>query len=322
MLLIVSNSQDFTANFLQEKISESGLPFARFDTDTFPKSISISSRINGMALENNLVLPSGKKISIEDVSAIWWRRPERIGEKTLGGFKDERIKKFTRYQLESSFDELTAILDRRVLWVNHPEQNRHANSKLVQLRLAVQLGFKIPDTVFSNNPQEVKSFFDCHGGQVVHKAIRRPAFLFGNKMVGFYTSRVNADDISEEESIRVAPVLLQEIVEKKLELRITVVGQRVVTASIASQSSPKGALDWRRIPTEAEQWKPFDLDPATERKCRELTHALNLNFGAIDLALTPKDEIVFFEINPNGQWAWLEIGSGIMISKFFTELFS
>ena len=37
---------------------------------------------------------------------------------------------------------------------------------------------------------------------------------------------------------------------------------------------------------------------------------LNIKFGAIDIIKTPKDEYVFLEINPNGQWAWIEMQTG------------
>lgn len=321
MLLIVSNSNDYTADFLQEKISALGLPFIRFNTDTFPSSISLLLQDSNGVSENSIVLESGQIVPLDNISAVWWRRPERIGAQTLGNIKDERVKKFTRYQLESAFDELTATLNKTAVWMNRPDRNQHANSKMVQLRSANQLSFKTPNTVFSNDPKVVKDFFDGHDGKIVYKTIKRPAFIFGDKMVGFYTSQITANEIRKTESIKIAPVFLQEAIEKKLELRVTVVGHHVLAASIDSQASKEGVLDWRRINTEVGQWKPFHLDSVTEKKCLELTRGFGLNFGAIDLAVTPQDEIVFFEINPNGQWAWLEIGSEIPISKFFIELF-
>ena len=33
---------------------------------------------------------------------------------------------------------------------------------------------------------------------------------------------------------------------------------------------------------------------------------LELNFAAIDLIETPDGEHVFLEVNPNGQWLWLD----------------
>jgi D-alanine-D-alanine ligase-like ATP-grasp enzyme len=33
---------------------------------------------------------------------------------------------------------------------------------------------------------------------------------------------------------------------------------------------------------------------------------LNLEYGALDFVLTPDGRFVFLEINPNGQWLWLD----------------
>ncbi|MEJ2669125.1 MAG: MvdD family ATP-grasp ribosomal peptide maturase, partial [Gammaproteobacteria bacterium] len=41
---------------------------------------------------------------------------------------------------------------------------------------------------------------------------------------------------------------------------------------------------------------------------------LGLNFGCIDMILTPDDEFVFLEVNPNGQWLWVEHSLGCNIS--------
>ncbi len=321
MLLIVSNSNDFTADFLEKKIRDQGLPVFRFNTDTFPTSNSVLLKSSNKNSEDYLVGAGGEKVSLQDITCVWWRRPERIGEMVLDKIKDERVKKFTRYQMESGFEELTAVLSGSLNWVNHPDKNKLANSKLVQLRIASRLGFRTPNTLFSNDPCEVRNFFQKNNGKIVYKSIKRPAFIFGDQMVGFYTSTVSENDVCQAESVKMAPVFLQETIEKRLELRVTVVGQRVVAASIDSQANKEGVIDWRRLSTEVGQWNSFELDSDTSQKCLKLTESLGLKFGAIDLAITQQDEIVFFEINPNGQWAWLEIGSEIPLSKFFIELF-
>jgi glutathione synthase/RimK-type ligase-like ATP-grasp enzyme len=44
-------------------------------------------------------------------------------------------------------------------------------------------------------------------------------------------------------------------------------------------------------------------------------HKLGLNFGAVDMILTPDGRYVFLEINPNGQWGWVEDLTGMPISE-------
>ena len=54
--------------------------------------------------------------------------------------------------------------------------------------------------------------------------------------------------------------------------------------------------------------------------CVALLRALNLAFGAIDMILTPAGEYVFLEINPNGQWAWIQQCTGAEMSGCLIDL--
>jgi hypothetical protein len=49
------------------------------------------------------------------------------------------------------------------------------------------------------------------------------------------------------------------------------------------------------------------------------TAACNLRFSAIDLVLDPSGDYWFLELNPNGQWAWIEARTGLPISEAITN---
>ena len=49
-------------------------------------------------------------------------------------------------------------------------------------------------------------------------------------------------------------------------------------------------------------------------KCVQLVKELNLSFGAIDIIKNIKGEYFFLEINPNGQWVWIENETKLKIS--------
>ena len=53
--------------------------------------------------------------------------------------------------------------------------------------------------------------------------------------------------------------------------------------------------------------------------CQRLMKALNLRFGAVDLVLAPNGQYYFLEINPNGQWLWLEDKLGFPITNKIME---
>jgi glutathione synthase/RimK-type ligase-like ATP-grasp enzyme len=121
-------------------------------------------------------------------------------------------------------------------------------------------------------------------------------------------------------AVRHAPVVVQEYVPKQVELRITVVGDRVFAAEIDSQASPMARHDWRAGDprTMAHRRHPLPLKEA--ERCLRLTRALDLCFGAIDMVLTPGGEYVFLEINPNGQWGWIQDLTGMPIAEVLAEI--
>jgi glutathione synthase/RimK-type ligase-like ATP-grasp enzyme len=122
--------------------------------------------------------------------------------------------------------------------------------------------------------------------------------------------------------VGVCPTLFQQYIAKATELRITVVGNSVFAAEMYTQIDPRTTIDWRRGSPVAVPHRPVTLPPAVERCCLELVHRLGLTFGAIDMVRTPDGEFVFLEINPNGQWAWIEGLTGLQIAKKIAEVLS
>ena len=47
-----------------------------------------------------------------------------------------------------------------------------------------------------------------------------------------------------------------------------------------------------------------------------------LRFGAIDMVVSAAGDWYFLEINPNGQWAWLDMTAGTNIAASFLQAFS
>jgi len=45
-----------------------------------------------------------------------------------------------------------------------------------------------------------------------------------------------------------------------------------------------------------------------------MVETYGLNYDAFDFAITPDGRIIFFELNPNGQWAWQEIYLGLRMT--------
>lgn len=103
-------------------------------------------------------------------------------------------------------------------------------------------------------------------------------------------------------------------------LVVTKPGDKVFPCAISSQNSQQTIEDWRRYDLPNTPHKPYALPMDLEQKCIALVKTLGLIFGCIDMIITPNNEYVFLEINPNGQWLWIEQLTGLPIAKALAEL--
>ena len=148
-------------------------------------------------------------------------------------------------------------------------------------------------------------FYEGSKKDVIYKPLRKGRLIRDEKQSFIFTNIVKNGTPADFENVQYAPCLFQKYIHKKMELRVTVIGERVFTVSIDSQKVPGAIHDWRRAQDNL-IYKIFKLPGELECKCKELVKKLGLEFGAIDLIVTPNDEFVFVEINPNGQWAWIQ----------------
>ncbi len=225
---------------------------------------------------------------------------------------------FAEQEAKSTIMGLWEILD--CVWVNHPERNRVAELKIKQLMVANEVGLEIPKTIITNDPEEAEIFFRKTKSEgVIIKRLGGGIVLDGNQGSAIYTSLVSEADINDIGRVRYTPTLFQEYIQKDVELRITVVGNKVFPIEIHSQKSERAKFDWRRDTLNLlhrEHLLPEDV----KQKIINFVHKLGLNFGAIDMILTPNGRYVFLEINPNGQWGWIEDLTGLPISDSIINL--
>jgi glutathione synthase/RimK-type ligase-like ATP-grasp enzyme len=107
--------------------------------------------------------------------------------------------------------------------------------------------------------------------------------------------------------VRSAPCQFQEYVEKKHELRVTIIGDRIFAAEIDSQAQERTRFDWRHYDVPM-RLRAGQLPSDVAERCFAFVRSYGLNFGAIDLIHTPDGRYVFLENNPNGQWLFVEDG--------------
>ena len=106
-----------------------------------------------------------------------------------------------------------------------------------------------------------------------------------------------------------------------MELRVTVVGRRAFAASIDSNALERSQTDWRREGVALiDRWQPYALPADVERGLLGVMDALGINYGAADFVVTPEGRHVFLEVNPAGEFFWLERQNGLPISEAIADV--
>lgn len=190
-------------------------------------------------------------------------------------------------------------------WVNPLASRGLAESKPVQLAEAARLGFTVPPTLLSNDPERIREFLAELRGRAIYKPFLPAGWVGAETTAVLGTSEIEAEDLPPDEILRATPGIFQARVDKAYELRVTAFGGFLAAARIDSQAIPEARIDSRaggpRLPVQ-----PAELPPEVERRCFELMARLGIVFGCFDLAVTPDGETIFFEVNPAGQFLWVE----------------
>jgi glutathione synthase/RimK-type ligase-like ATP-grasp enzyme len=160
---------------------------------------------------------------------------------------------------------------------------------------------KIPPTLITSNPELVKEFWAAWHGKVIVKQLKLRPII--NEAV--FTSRLTAKDIEGIDSVRLSPAIFQAEIPKAHELRIAMFGHESFAIAIDSQGDPETIVDWRMKPDNVSM-TPATLPDELVRRLRSLLDEFHLAHGVFDLIRTPESEYIFLELNPNGQWHFME----------------
>jgi MvdD family ATP-grasp ribosomal peptide maturase len=303
-VLIITHSQDNESiPLVIQAIEEQGGKAFRFDTDRYPTQMHLDVYYS-KGYEQQILTVDAQQLDLSSVSSVWYRRI------AIGA----RIPHTMESQMrEASVGESRATIGGMIASIRgfHFDKLSHirlADNKQLQLQVAREIGLDIPRTLITNNPLAVKKFAqECQQGMIT-KMLSSFAIYDeqeGEKVV--FTNPVTETDIEHLDGLRFCPMTFQEKIPKALELRTIIVGQRVFTASVDSQRSQKAKYDWRRQGLSLiNSWEQYNLPLDVEKKLLKLLAYFGLHYGAIDIILTPDGRHVFLEVNPVGEFFWLE----------------
>lgn len=312
-ILVITNKIDLPSDEVIRYLQNKNAEVFRLNTEDLCEGFDFKIGLDNQYFDGRLY-SSLRSINLSNIKSIFYRRPKKpeivISDKAQKSFIEAERSAFLNWLWESL----------NCFWVSKPSNIKTAESKINQLCIAPKLGFKIPKTIITNNPEDVRRFYYECDGDIVNKTLIKGMIEQDGKTMAIYTHRIEEKHLEILESIRSVPCIFQKRIEKKLELRITVVGNQVFAAEIHSQISQKTKDDWRRYDIDNTPHKIHNLPLEIKKSCINLVRYYGLAFGAIDMIVTPSGDYVFLEINPNGQWLWIERLTGLPISEAIADI--
>lgn len=312
VLIITRTGENESVSLVTEALAARGASVTRFNTDLYPQDLKIKSRYDssGVAQTIELAGPKGY-IELQAYDAVWYRRfsagnllPAELGD-TFEACREE-----ARLTLYGTIVALDCFHLDPVVKV------RGTDYKELQLREAVRVGLTVPPTLITNDPDAVLQFAAKVQGDLIAKVQGHFAIYREGQENVVFTNRLKPSDLGKLGGLKYSPMIFQQAVPKRLELRATVVGNRVFCAAIDSQQSERAEIDWRRDGNRLlAHWEPHELPREVEEKLLKLASFFELNYAAADFILSPDGEYHFLEINAAGEWLWLEQVCGLKISS-------
>jgi glutathione synthase/RimK-type ligase-like ATP-grasp enzyme len=309
-ILLITARFDPAADLLLAELRRRGAPCARWNTDHFPLDSVLTYQASNSEFRAQFV-SDDRKIDFAAIGSVWWQWDLPAGFPAELGVEERR---FAETESQLALAALTTIGD--FLWINHPKQERSAKSKPAQLFAAREVGLDIPRTLVTNDPDAVRQFVAGSGAQIVYKGLSQPRDVEPGKAL--FTGLLTRERLAEIDLIRFTPGIFQERVEKSHELRVTVIGSRIFSAKIESQALAQAALDWRPFLQDL-KYEAIQLPPEIEAKILALMKIFGLVYGAFDFIVTPDGRYVFLEVNPSGQYMWIECATGLEITAALAD---
>jgi len=307
-ILIVSTVADTATDEVVRCLIARGVPHRRINTEDFPfeRNLTLDYQAEGqtsIAFHASSVTPQ----------SIWYRR---FRSPSCPGNMDPGIYEFCLRENRAAL--LGGLLTQTARWMSNPTSVWRAEFKPYQLRIAQEVGVRIPKTIVSNDPEMIRRAYRDFGPLIV-KPARSGHFRMGEDEFSIFTSPMAEEHLESLDEAKWTPSIYQEQIPKRYDIRVTCVGSRVFAAAIHSQTDPAATVDWRRTSNADLPHSIIELPDPIVDQLHRLMQRLELEFGCIDLVLTPDGEYIFLEVNPSGQWLWLDDQLNFGISDAVAE---
>ena len=300
MILVIGSKEEVHANYIYEKLKQNKEDVAFFDTRRAPNNLTISWNPSDREFKRGYFNIEGEKISFSDIKSVYWRNHYGYSQPFAKG--DAQLAYLLQREIESAFNSV--FLSSDWLWCNPLSAIELHRKKTHQLNLMAKNGIRVPNTLITNNIEDIENFFEENNDKVIYKPV----------LGGASTQAISRKDLKDEHlsTLKNSPVQFQEMIEG-VDIRVYVVGNEIFPAEIRANT-----LDFRD--DKSAKIVPVELPDDIKESCLKIMPLFNLNYSGMDLRKTPQGEYVFIEANPAPMFIHFEKESGYPISDTLIKL--
>lgn len=314
-VLVLTHEEDPHSQSVCNYLKNKGIDLFEVLTDKIITDYSLTFDLS----RGTFLISDGRRTEKIDESWSIWNR--RVMDPVLPKNIPKELEDIVFTETERTWQSL--LFSHKGKVVNRPQANFNANNKLDQLIFVNEYGngIKTPKTVLTNDPACFLSFYSSTP-VVSFKLLKAPIVKTGEDEDSYFTcynNIVSEGHLKNAKLVRNNPSLFQEYIDKEYELRVTALEDKVVGIRIDSQSSNLSKVDFRRYDFENVKYSYEDLPDNVTRFCHDIINHYGLSFAELDLIRDKNGDYVFLELNPNGQWLWLELKSGYDLTKDVAE---
>jgi hypothetical protein len=280
----------------------------RFDIDIIPASAHLTIRHRSDV---------SRYTDSREIKTVWWRR---------SGFYVNRqeldmptVKNLDRIETYWALRWFIEALPGSTFPFSHPNRMAEANNKMLQLRIAADLGFVIPSTLYTNNEPSLRGFLNSTGKAVL-KPLRSSLASddAAGRTINLIARPITSNDVDAALKGEAVSAFCQARVEKVADVRVNILPAVTIGCEIAAGELPDTEVDYRPL-TSSYTHTIIPVPGEIDLLCRKFIRTLDLDWGIFDFGLTANGQWVFFECNPNAQWLWIEFQTGIALSELVAD---
>ena len=314
-VLILSRSLDLETDIVCIELLRRGIDYVRLNAEEITHRLTVANSIEQDSFPQCEIKLGSRLINLSDISAVWLRHFDYC---LIQSNNNDLYTAFIFQQWNDALQILYGRIENK--WINSLHATTMTNNRIAQLTYARRAGFKIPSTLITNDPQRARSFYRDHNGDIILKALHHHDIEVNKKIYSIYSHRMNSEDLLNIADLIYAPCILQERIPNYSELRVTVIQDKVFISKLGSEISALSCNDIHRIPLSKLPQKSIELGSDLNKRCIRFIKSLGLKYGAIDFVMDMDEELFFLEVNPSGDWLWIERQTKLPITRHVVDL--